>query len=88
MQNKIRQGWFCCEKLRCGISDVLFFFAVDGSSDDLDEPIKEIFKDWEYVQKHHLCSINSINWARILVQVSYKTIPYLLWLRKQYAALG
>ena len=42
---------------------------VDGSSDDLDEPIKEIFLDRKFVDEHHLCSINSINWARILVQV-------------------
>ena len=45
------------------------FTLVDGSSDDLDEPIKEIFQDREFVEEHHLCSINSINWARILVQV-------------------
>ena len=44
---------------------------MDGSSDDLDEPIKEVFQDRDFVRKHHLCSINSINWARILVQVKY-----------------
>jgi threonine synthase len=44
-------------------------FVVDGTSDDLDVPIKKIFADTNYVKKHNLCSINSINWARILVQV-------------------
>lgn len=39
-------------------------FGVDGSSDDLDVPIKAVFADLEYTAKHALCSINSINWAR------------------------
>jgi len=43
-------------------------FVVDGTSDDLDMPIKEVFLDAEFVKKHNLCSINSINWARIMVQ--------------------
>ena len=45
-------------------------YAVDGTSDDLDVPIKAVFSEPEYVAEHSLCSINSINWARILVQVS------------------
>lgn len=45
-------------------------FSVDGTSDDLDVPIKKVFADTDYVSKHNLCSINSINWARIMVQVS------------------
>jgi threonine synthase len=46
-------------------------FAVEGTSDDLDVPIKAVFADIEYVKTHSLCSINSINWARILVQISH-----------------
>jgi len=46
-------------------------FAVEGTSDDLDVPIKSVFADADYVNTHHLCSINSINWARILVQISH-----------------
>ena len=56
-----------------------YLVLVDGSSDDLDEPIKEVFQDRKYVEEHHLCSINSINWARILVQVkrikTYLDVP-------------
>ena len=59
----------------------IIFNLVDGSSDDLDEPIKEIFLDRKFVDEHHLCSINSINWARILVQVRIMIdelfLPYL-----------
>merc|ERR1719367_1841618 len=53
------------------LDDNVHNFGVDGSSDDLDVPIKAVFADLEYVAKHNLCSINSINWARILVQISH-----------------
>lgn len=52
-------------------------YAVDGTSDDLDVPIKAVFCDPDYVAKHNLCSINSINWARILVQISHFIYCYL-----------
>jgi threonine synthase len=44
-------------------------YRVEGTSDDLDEPIKEIFNDVEYSKKYSVSSINSINWARIMIQV-------------------
>lgn len=50
---------------------------MDGTSDDLDVPIKSVFADPDYVSTHHLCSINSINWARILVQISHFIYCYL-----------
>ena len=50
------------------ISDNVHNFAVEGTSDELDIPIKKIFADWEYKNKHNLCSINSLNWARVLIQ--------------------
>ena len=53
----------------------ILYILVDGSSDDLDEPIKELFQDREFVKEHNLCSINSINWARILVQVRMEKFP-------------
>ena len=57
------------------ISDNVHNFAVEGTSDELDIPIKKIFADWEYKNKHNLCSINSLNWARVLIQVgNYKNL--------------
>ncbi|XP_023343189.1 threonine synthase-like 2 [Eurytemora carolleeae] len=53
------------------LEDNVHNFCVDGTSDDLDVPIKAVFADADYVEKHNLCSINSINWARILVQISH-----------------
>lgn len=46
-------------------------FACDGTSDDLDEPIKAVLNDTEYARKHNLCSINSINWARVMIQIAH-----------------
>ena len=49
---------------------------MDGTSDDLDIPIKKVFADPDFVAKHNLCSINSINWARILVQIAHYIYIY------------
>ena len=52
-------------------------FGVDGSSDNLDVPIKAVFADHQYTANSNLCSINSINWARILVQIGHYFYCYL-----------
>ena len=49
---------------------------MEGSSDDLDLPIREVFKDTEFVKRYNLSSINSINWARILVQIAHYFYAY------------
>jgi len=59
------------------LADNVHNFAVEGTSDDLDVPIKAVFADPDYVSKNNLCSINSINWARILVQISHYVYCYL-----------
>ena len=46
-----------------------FFFLVEGSSDDLDVPIKKVLSDAAYSAKRRLLSLNSINWGRIMMQV-------------------
>ena len=56
--------------------DIFQNFSVDGTSDDLDIPIKKVFADPDFVAKHNLCSINSINWARILVQIAHYIYIY------------
>lgn len=43
-------------------------FAAEGTSDDLDVPIKSLFTDQSYVDRFQLCSINSINVLRVLCQ--------------------
>ena len=46
----------------------MFPFSVDGSSDDLDIPIKKVLSDQKFSSEHRLLSLNSINWGRILMQ--------------------
>nr|XP_020141821.1 threonine synthase-like 2 isoform X2 [Microcebus murinus] len=51
-------------------------FGVEGNSDELDEPIKAVFADVAFVKKHHLMSLNSINWSRVLVQMAHHFFAY------------
>uniref|UniRef100_A0A2P2I671 Threonine synthase-like 2 n=1 Tax=Hirondellea gigas TaxID=1518452 RepID=A0A2P2I671_9CRUS len=46
-------------------------YSVDGLSDDLDVPIKKCFASADFMKRHNLMSINSINWGRILGQVAH-----------------
>lgn len=42
--------------------------ACDGTSDDLDVPIKNVFVDQDFCRQHAVMSANSINVCRIVVQ--------------------
>lgn len=52
-------------------------FQTEGTSDDLDVPIKNCFTDDAYAKANNLCSINSINWARIMAQLVHFFYAYL-----------
>ena len=45
--------------------------AIDGTFDDAQAIVKEIFNDQEFKQNYALGSINSINWVRVLAQIVY-----------------
>lgn len=45
--------------------------SVDGTFDDCQDYVKQIFGDVEFNKKHHVGAVNSINWARILAQMTY-----------------
>ena len=45
--------------------------AIDGSFDDCQHIMKSIFNDLEFKQQTKLGAVNSINWARIMVQIVY-----------------
>lgn len=51
--------------------DNVFNLAVEGTFDDAQSIVKEIFGDLDYKEKHALGAVNSINWARVLAQVVY-----------------
>ena len=45
--------------------------AVDGTFDDCQDLVKAMFNHVEFRTRHNLSAINSINWARVMVQVVY-----------------
>ena len=52
-------------------SDNVINIAVKGNFDDCQSIIKEIFSDHDYKKTNNLGAINSINWARIMCQITY-----------------
>ncbi len=45
--------------------------AIEGTFDDGQRIVKELFNDLEFKDEYSLGAVNSINWARILAQVVY-----------------
>lgn len=44
-------------------------FCAEGSSDDFDVVLQGILKQSDLVKKYNLCTINSANWVRIMIQI-------------------
>ncbi len=45
--------------------------AIDGSFDDAQARVKDMFNDFAFRDEVRLAGVNSINWARVLAQVVY-----------------
>ncbi len=45
--------------------------AVEGSFDDCQGLMKEIFADLEFKSQYQLGAVNSVNWARVMAQIVY-----------------
>ena len=45
--------------------------AVNGTFDDGQRVLKEVFNDLDFKRSYHLGAVNSVNWARVLAQVVY-----------------
>ena len=52
-------------------------YRTEGSSDEQASVLKEIFGDKQFVRENNICSVNSINWFRIVAQSSYYIWAYL-----------
>jgi threonine synthase len=56
--------------------------SVKGTFDDCQDYVKALFADAEMNKIHHLAAVNSINWARILAQITYYFYAYFQLLKK------
>ncbi len=45
--------------------------AIEGVFDDCQDIVKAVSNDLAFKQRHHIGTVNSINWARLLAQVVY-----------------
>jgi threonine synthase len=52
-------------------SDTVHNIALQGTFDDCQAIVKALFNDHQFRDKVHLAGVNSINWARVMAQVSY-----------------
>jgi threonine synthase len=50
--------------------------SIKGTFEDCQDTVKALFTDAEMNQTHHLAAVNSINWARILAQITYYFYAY------------
>ncbi|QDS72680.1 hypothetical protein FKW77_003029 [Venturia effusa] len=55
--------------------------AVEGTFDDCQDFVKALFADAEMNKTHRLAAVNSINWARILAQITYYFQSYFQLIR-------
>jgi threonine synthase len=65
-------------QMACTGAANVFALAVDGSFDDAQAALKELFGDQAFRTRHRLSAVNSINLARILAQCVYY---FWAWLR-------
>ena len=58
-------------QMTCTGADNVFALAVDGTFDDAQTALKEVFGDQDFRTRHRLSAVNSINLARVLAQCVY-----------------
>lgn len=64
-------------QMTTSVAENVHVFAADGTSDDIDVPLRKLFADADLVQRHRLMSLNSVNWSRIMVQMAHFLFAYL-----------
>ncbi|PIW28279.1 MAG: threonine synthase [Rhodospirillales bacterium CG15_BIG_FIL_POST_REV_8_21_14_020_66_15] len=45
--------------------------AIEGTFDDCQDRVKDLFNDQAFRDRFHLSAVNSINWARVMAQIVY-----------------
>jgi threonine synthase len=64
-------------QMTCTGAENVFALAVDGTFDDAQAALKEIFGDQKFRTEHRLSAVNSINLARVLAQCVYYLYAWL-----------
>ncbi|MBI5767099.1 MAG: threonine synthase [Verrucomicrobia bacterium] len=64
-------------QMACTGAGNVFALAVDGTFDDAQATLKEIFGDQAFRTRHRLSAVNSINLARVLAQCVYYLYAWL-----------
>ncbi len=64
-------------QMTCTGAENVFAIAIEGSFDDAQRALKNIFGDHEFSQRHRLSAVNSINLARVLAQCVYYLYAWL-----------
>ena len=64
-------------QMACTGADNVFALAVDGTFDDAQAALKEVFGDQAFRTGHRLSAVNSINLARVLPQCVYYLYAWL-----------
>ncbi|MCF7687174.1 MAG: threonine synthase [Cephaloticoccus sp.] len=64
-------------QMACTGADNVYAMAINGSFDDAQAALKEIFADQEFRTRHSLSAVNSINLARVLAQCVYYLYAWL-----------
>ena len=64
-------------QMACTGAANVFALAVDGTFDDAQHALKEIFGDQDFRTRHRLSAVNSINLARVLAQCVYYLYAWL-----------
>lgn len=58
-------------QMTCVLDPNVHNFAVEGTFDDCQCILKELFNDRAFKDEYSLGAVNSINWARVLAQIVY-----------------
>ncbi|HEY9155822.1 MAG TPA: threonine synthase, partial [Opitutaceae bacterium] len=64
-------------QMTCTGANNVFALAVDGTFDDAQTALKDVFGDMTFRSNHRLSAVNSINLARVLAQCVYYLYAYL-----------
>ena len=57
-------------------SSNIFNIAIEGSFDDCQRIVKDLFNENDFREKINMSGVNSINWARIICQIVYYFYTY------------